>query len=265
MEQLNTTLSLAEACGNDAHCVWAGQGLSAGGQAWAHDGAVAVTCPALSCQDRLVVHGRLTAAIHLVRTLIPSLASSYIVLGDASLISALTSAVPRLKPRIQVGWMEAAQRLHGTRSHQVRWLSAGEWPEVSDLLDRAFPDSYARPAVTGVRRWAGIRDGRGILAASAADAWSAPTVGFLAGVSVNESARRRGCGRDVCHFVLEDLLETHGRAGLMVHTWNEPAIRTYYNLGMSWRLLGSAWIDGVGSSRTADGHRGASEESGPTR
>jgi GNAT superfamily N-acetyltransferase len=247
MEQLDTLADLAEACDDDLHCLWVGQGLSAGGRAWVHDGAVAVACPALSCQDRLVVHGQPPAAVHLVRTLIPLLPSNYIVLGDARLMSVLTAAIPRLTPRFQVGWMETVARLPGTRSHQVRWLSAAEWPEVSDLLGRAFPDSYARPAVTGVRRWAGIRDGCGVLAASAADAWSAPTVGFLAGVSVSDSARRRGFGRDVCHFVLEDLLETHGRAALLVHTWNASAIRAYHRLGMSWRLLGSAWIDQPGA------------------
>jgi ribosomal protein S18 acetylase RimI-like enzyme len=152
MEELASLAGLAEACDNDPYCMWAGQGLSAGGRIWVQGSAVAVACPALSGQDRIVLRGPHDAAIELVR------------------------------------------------------------------------------------------DGSGSLTATAADAWSTPTVGFLAGVSVSESARGAGRGRDVCHFVLEDLLAVYGRASLMVHTWNTAAIRTYIGLGMSWRLLGSAWI-----------------------
>jgi hypothetical protein len=244
MEELTSPADLAEACDNDPHCVWAGQGLAAGGRAWVNRGAAAVACPALSGQDRLVIRGPPGDATPLVRAVIPLLAGSYILVGDAELISAVTAAGPGLAPRIQFGWMDAATVPTGARTHHARWLCAEEWPEVASLLAWEFPDSYARPAVPGVQRWAGIRDHSGSLAATAADAWSAPTVGFLAGVCVSETARGDGRGRDVCHFVLEDLLATYGRASLMVHTWNAAAIRTYRGLGMSWRLLGSAWIYG---------------------
>lgn len=224
--------------------MWAGQGLSASGQAWVHRGAVAVACPALSGLNRLVVHGPPVAAACLVEAIVPVLAGSYVAVGDADLISAVTTAVACLAPRNQFGWMDAVSMPPGVRSRQARWLSAGDWPEVTDLLGRVFPDSLARPAEAGVRAWAGIKDGSGSLAATAADAWSAPGVGFLAGVAVSESARGQGYGRDACHFVLEDLITAHGRASLMVHDWNEPAIRIYRGLGMSWRQLGSAWIPG---------------------
>ena len=242
MEELASLADLAEACYNDPHCIWAGQGLSAGGRIWVQGGAVAVSCPALSGQDRLVIRGPHDAAIELIRGVIPMVAGSYILVGDADLITMVTAAVPGLAPRKQFGWMDTAIMPSNARSHRVRWLCAEEWSEVADLLGEAFPDSYARPAVPGVHRWAGIRDGSGPLVATAADAWSTPTVGFLAGVAVSESARGEGRGRDVCHFVLEDLLAVYGRASLMVHTWNTAAIRTYSGLGMSWRLLGSAWI-----------------------
>jgi GNAT superfamily N-acetyltransferase len=244
MEELASLADLAEACGNDAHCMWAGQGLSAGGRIWVQGGAVAVACPALSGQDRLVIQGPHDAVIELVRGVVPMVTGGYILVGDAELITMVTAAAPSLAPRNQFGWMDTVVMPSNGRSHRVRWLCAEEWPEVADLLSETFPDSYARPAVPGVQRWAGIRDGSGSLASTAADAWSAPTVGFLAGVCVSESARGKGLGRDACHFVLEDLLAVYGRAALMVHTWNTAAIRTYCGLGMSWRLLGSAWIGG---------------------
>ncbi|MGI8450673.1 MAG: GNAT family N-acetyltransferase, partial [Streptosporangiaceae bacterium] len=193
-----------------------------------------VACPALSGQDRLVIRGPSGSASSLVRAIVPLLSARYILFGEAGLISAVTTAVPGLEPRNQFGWMDAAGIKSRARSHVVRWLSPAEWPEVDDVLGRAFPDSYARPGLPGVRRWAGIREPGGMLAATAADAWSAPTLGFLAGVAVHGPARGQGLGRDVCHFVLADLLVTYGRASLMVHEWNAPAIRTYSCLGMSW-------------------------------
>jgi hypothetical protein len=242
MEELASLADLAEACDNDPHCMWAGQGLSAGGRIWVHGSAVAVACPALSGQDRLVIQDPHDAAIELVRGVIPMLAGSYILVGDADLITMVTAAVAGLAPRNQFGWMETAIMPFNARSHRVRWLCAEEWPEVADLLGEAFPDSYARPAVPGVNRWAGIRDGSGSLTATAADAWSTPTVGFLAGVAVSEPARGAGRGRDVCHFVLADLLAVYDRASLMVHTWNTAAGTRQPSEPMAvWACRGGCW------------------------
>jgi hypothetical protein len=242
MEELVSPAELADACENDPHCCWAGQDLAGAGRAWAHHGAVAVACPALSGQDRLVIRGPASAANSLVRAVVPLLGARYILFGDADLIPAVAADVPWLEARNQFGWMDAARIDSRACSHVVRWLSPAEWPEVDDVLGQAFPDSYARPGLPGVRRWAGIRDAGGALTATAADAWSAPALGFLAGVAVRGPGRGQGRGRDVCHFVLEDLLLTYGRASLMVHEWNSSAIRTYSRLGMSWRLVRSAWI-----------------------
>lgn len=249
MEELMSLAELADACENDPHCCWAGQGLTGGGQAWAHHGAVAVACPALSGQDRLIIRGPAEAAAALVRAIVPLASPRYILFGEAGLIPAVIAAVAGLEPRNQFGWMDATGIAPGARDHPVRWLGPAEWPAVNDVLTQAFPDSYARPGRPGVLRWAGIRDVGGTLTATAADAWSAPTLGFLAGVAVPGPARGQGQGRDVCHFVLEDLLATYGRASLMVHEWNTPAIRTYSRLGMSWRLVRSAWIGRPQSAR----------------
>lgn len=190
----------------------------------------------------------------LVRAVAPIIGGTYILVGDAELVSSVTASVADLRPRNQFGWMDLdtipTRRDHCHDHRAVGWLHGTQWPAVRDLLDGAFPDSYARPGAPGVRRWAGAYDDAGSLVATAADAWSAPTLGFLAGVCVHASARHRGLGRAVCRFVLADLVATHGRAGLMVHTWNTAAIRTYRDLGLSWRLLGTAWIGGDGSSGT---------------
>ncbi len=87
----------------------------------------------------------------------------------------------------------------------------------------------------GVSRWAGITDHAGSLTSIAADAWSAPGLGFVAGLAVVPAARRTGQGRDVCCFVLDALLAAHGRVAMMVRDWNEAAIAIYAELGLTYR------------------------------
>ncbi|MGH8575295.1 MAG: GNAT family N-acetyltransferase, partial [Gammaproteobacteria bacterium] len=71
------------------------------------------------------------------------------------------------------------------------WLSDTEFGDVRRLLDGAFPESYAHPDGPGVLRWCGIRQ-NGALVATAVEAWSAPQVGFVAGVVTKPQVR--GCG-----------------------------------------------------------------------
>lgn len=78
--------------------------------------------------------------------------------------------------------------------------------------------------------------------ARAADAWSAPGVGFLAGVATAERARGRGAGSAVCGLALDGLVAEHGTAALIVDTWNTAAIRLYRRLGLSWRPLAAARV-----------------------
>ena len=102
-----------------------------------------------------------------------------------------------------------------------------------------------------MRRWAGTADrvdgpggdsADGALLGIAADAWSAPGVGFLAGLATRSEARGRGHGGRVCAFVLNALVEEHGRAALMVDAHNHVAIELYRRLGMRWRDVASlAW------------------------
>ncbi|WP_205315184.1 hypothetical protein, partial [Nonomuraea lactucae] len=77
------------------------------------------------------------------------------------------------------------------------------------LLAEHAPRSYAVPGAAGVTRWAGTRIG-GRLAAVAADAWSAPSVGFLAGVATAAPFRGRGLAERVCRWVSRELVAAHG-------------------------------------------------------
>jgi predicted GNAT family acetyltransferase len=108
------------------------------------------------------------------------------------------------------------------------------------LLSEASPDSYAWPGASGVLRWAGVLDEAGELLSIAADGWSAPEVGFMAGVATRPEARGRGLSREVCAFVTAELVKRHGLTGLMVHGDNEAAIAVYRKLGYTYRAVAAA-------------------------
>lgn len=233
-------------------CLWAAQGLTAGwgGQAWAGGRAVVVACPNLSGRDRAVVWGEAGHAARLVADVLPRLGPSYRMLGHGDLVAELTRRLAGWQASAPFGWMNTpANRPRGNLTpaadgewpQPVRWLGTEDMPEVNALLDRAFPDSRARPGVAGVRRWAGINGPDGRLAAVAADAWSAPAMGFMSGVAVDGECRGRGLGGQVCAFVMADLVATHGRVALMVHGWNDQAIRLYERLGLAYQPIRAAW------------------------
>ncbi|TDC84726.1 GNAT family N-acetyltransferase [Nonomuraea deserti] len=121
----------------------------------------------------------------------------------------------------------------------VGWLDEGESARVAALLAAEAPSSYAVPGLAGVRRWAGVRVG-GELAAVAADAWSAPTVGLLAGVATRARHRGRGLAGRVCRWVSRELVAVYGRAALMVDDDNPAAIRVYERLGYRRRRVAAS-------------------------
>ncbi len=264
MLELHTPAELVAACGDDPLCLWAGQGMTGPARAWAvgpglADGsgtgladAVAVASPDLSCRDRIAVWGGPGPAARLVDEVLRLTGPSFRPLGSHALISQLCQRLPRLQLAKEFGWM--ATQAHGPapiaprRSRPddgtgtPRWLDADDMPAVDRLLDSAFPGSYARPGVPGVRRWAGVTAPGGQLAAVAADAWAAPTVGLLAGVAVSEAHRGGGLGGRVCRFVVAELIARHGRVALMVERSNAPAIAIYRRLGLSFRLSAAASV-----------------------
>jgi GNAT superfamily N-acetyltransferase len=246
---------LAARCQDDTLCLWAAQGLArrtwADGaltgrsRAWrSPDGtALAVAGPELSTRDRLAVRGRAEAAIPLVGDVLEVVGPAFRPLGDRDLIAAVVAAIPKLAPVAAFGWMDsrrpASVRLRPGTAH---WLRENEVREVTALLQASFPDSDAQPGVPGVERWAGVRDALGRLVAVTAVAWSAPDVGYLAGVAVHPQARRQGYGAAVCGFALAQAQAKHGAAALMVEERNGSAIRLYRSLGMSYRTLTAAFV-----------------------
>jgi ribosomal protein S18 acetylase RimI-like enzyme len=229
--------------------MWAAQKLLAGGCAWACEGAVVVGGPGLCGRDRLIVRGAAGPAVGLVRTVLDRLGPSYLVIGDPPLMAELLAHISRLEPRGFFGWMDCIRRPPCRPTHQARWLSRQEWGAADQVLTVAYPKSFARPGVPGVSRWAGITDSGGSLTSIAADAWSAPGVGFLAGLAVVPEARRTGQGRDVSAFVLASLMAAHGRVAMIVRDSDDAGIAMYAELGLTYRhqqMLGirSNWPGG---------------------
>lgn|SRR5215469_258021 len=235
IQQLRSRGEVAEASGADPQCMWAAQGLLAGGAAWAAGGAVLVACPALCGRDRLIVRGPATAAASLVRAVVDAIGPGYVLIGDPPLMTALLARVTWLEPRGFFGWMDCTRRPSCRPVHQARWLARQEWGAADQVLSVAYPKSFARPGVAGVNRWAGITNLAGSLTSIAADAWSSPGLGFLAGLAVVPEARRTGQGRDVSAFVLKSLLAMHGRVAMMVQNSDEQAIARYSELGLTYR------------------------------
>ncbi|MBE3012828.1 GNAT family N-acetyltransferase [Microbispora sp. NEAU-D428] len=223
-----------------------------GVRAWAYRDAVAVASPEASRRDRLAVRGTATQVVPLVRHALAEAGPSYRPLGDAALIQQVVEAAPELELAGHFSWMgteklapprqETTSREGAGQEGAASWLVESAAPEVAELLAAANPDSYAVPGLPRVRRWAGVRDGSGTLLAVAADAWSAPTVGLLAGVATAVPARGRGLGERVCRFVASALLAEHGRAALMVDDWNRAAVAVYERLGFARRRVAAAGL-----------------------
>jgi ribosomal protein S18 acetylase RimI-like enzyme len=232
---------LRTATGDDAVVMWAAQGFADGIRAWPAGAAVAVASPELSGRDRIAVHGPVQQVAPLLAAVLAEVGPTFRPFGDAELIAALNERLDVLEPVGRFGWMDRTGTPQKDGTGPAYWLSAGELPEAALLIDRHFPGSHAHPTRTGARAWAGVRDDEDRLVATAPDAWSAPTVGFLAGVVTDpQHGRGRGHGAAVCSLVLDELLRRCGRAALMVDDWNAPAIRLYRRLDLRWRDLAAA-------------------------
>jgi ribosomal protein S18 acetylase RimI-like enzyme len=242
LRELTRTAEVVDASADDDLIVWAAQDMKPGVRAWAAGDAVAVASPRASRRDRLAVRGSTVHAAPLVRHALAEMGPTFRPFGDAQLIRELSETIDELAFIAGFSWMVTtspppAPAVPAAGDQDVAWLAPDEEPEVTDLLKTANPDSYAVPGIPEVRRWAGIRDTTGELLAVAADAWSAPTVGLLAGVATAVQARGRGLGERICRFVTEALLAQHGRAALMVDDWNPAALGVYERLGFARRFV----------------------------
>ncbi|POX56516.1 GNAT family N-acetyltransferase [Streptomyces sp. Ru71] len=232
--------------GDEAHVVWAVQARpdgrpGPGVRVYRAGAAVAVASPALSGRDRIAVAGPADDALPLVRQALREAGPAYRPFGDAALIAALARAIPGLEAGPPFCWMETS-RVPDRPTQAVRWLDSAGQREACALFDRHFPGSYAQPGRPGVHRWAGAHDEAGRLLAVAADAWSAPGCGFLAGVVTDPRARGRGLASAVSRFVTAALVRHRGRAALMVDEDNAPAIAVYERTGMTRRRFAAAGL-----------------------
>ncbi|MFB7493394.1 GNAT family N-acetyltransferase [Streptomyces sp. NPDC056161] len=240
LRELHSIHDVRSAGSGDALLLWVAGDLSHGTRAFSLGEAIAVAAPALSRRDRLAVTGLADDVADLIRAVLPHVGPTFRPIGDEDLIRGLVPCVPELEIADAFGWMQTEALT--SRYEGAAWLTASDRSDITRLLDEAFPNSYARPDQPGVCRWAGARDESGTLRACAADAWSAPSVGFLAGVATAEQARGRGMGTAVCSLVLDSLVRDHGVAALMVDNWNTAAVRLYRDLGLSWRPLAAARV-----------------------
>lgn len=238
MRELHTPADLIRASGDDPLIVWAAQGFEPGVRAWYDGDAVAVASPDLSKRDRLAVRGPAESVVPLVIGVLAEVGPSYRPFGEEQLVRELADRVPGMEFGAAFGWMEATEVPDVTTT--AAWLDGDAGVEA--LLTEASPSSYAWPGRSGVRRWAAITGDGGELLSVAADAWSAPEVGFLAGVGTRPVARGKGLSHQVCGFVTAELLKRHPRAALMVDGTNVPAIALYKKLGYTYRDVAAAHL-----------------------
>ncbi|TDD21009.1 GNAT family N-acetyltransferase [Kribbella turkmenica] len=238
MREILTTAELATASAGDPIIVWAGQGLRHGVRAWSDGDAVAVAAPELSKRDRLAVAGPVDAVARLAARVFAEVGTSFRPFGDEQLIREFADRMPEVSYSAAFGWMDTTELPMVTTT--AAWLEGDAG--VDALLNEAAPSSYAWPGRSGVRRWAAVSGDDGELLSVAADAWSAPEFGFLAGVATRPGARGKGLSGQVCGFVTAELLKRHGRVGLMVDRDNATAIALYDRLGYTYRRVAAAHV-----------------------
>ncbi len=239
MHEISTTGELASVADGDPLVIWAAQGEIGGRvKAWYRGDAVAVAVEDLSKHDRLVVRGPMGDLAPLVESALAEVGPHLRPFGEEAVIRELVERVGGLSVRAAFGWMETT--VAPSQTTTAGWLEGDDG--VEGLLAEASPDSYAWPGSSGVLRWAAVTGEDGELLSIAADAWSAPEVGFLAGVATKPAARGRGLSREVCAFATAELVKRHGRTALMVHGDNEAAIAVYRKLGYKYRAVAAAHL-----------------------
>ncbi|KAB8189065.1 GNAT family N-acetyltransferase [Nonomuraea phyllanthi] len=244
IRELLDPAEVAAACGDDDLLVWVAQGLRGGARAWTLEtgrgSAVVAAAPGVSRRDRLGMWGDAACAVPLVRHVLAEMGPSYRPFGERELVREVAARLPGVRPAGRFSWMSlsgaAQERAPAAVAGEVGWLAKDADAQVAALLAAEAPDSYAVPGLPGVSRWAGANVA-GELAAVAAEAWSAPTVGLLAGVATRARFRGRGLAERVCRWVTGELLAAYGRAALMVDDENAAAITVYERIGYRRRLV----------------------------
>jgi GNAT superfamily N-acetyltransferase len=237
VEELHTLGQIRELC-SDPLILWAAQGMGPHVHVWTHRSAVVAAVSGLARRDRAAVTGTVADIATVIQSLSAGPGPRYRPFGDDDTIARLCGAVPGLKPNPPFGWMTTSRAPAGGPG-RARLAGDDEQQAIARVLDEALPHSLARPGLPGVTRWWIETDGTGV-AACAADAWSAPGVGLLAGVATAARARGRGLGRNVTAAALAALVRDHGSAALMVEADNLAARSLYGSLGMTYRPVRAA-------------------------
>lgn len=235
IHEITSVAELGRVCDDDPLVLWSAQGLDGRARAWRSGEAVAVAVSDLARHDRIAVLGPAGDVAGLLAEVFAETGPAYKPFGDETLIRDLSNRGTGLDFRATFGWMDTRKPPDVT--------SAAEWIDddaaVADLLAVASPRSYAQPGMRGVTRWAAVAEGNQLLSV-AADAWSTPGVGFIAGVATLPQARGRGLSLAVCGFVTDELLREHGLSTLMVDAGNEAGIGLYHKLGYVYRRVAAA-------------------------
>ncbi len=234
--ELRSLPELLACAGGDAVITWAAQQFTAGVRSWRLGDAVVVASKGLSRRHRLAVRGPDVAVASLVRHAFAEVGPAR-PLGSPDLMAAICRRVESLRLIATFGWMQGTTR--GADDTRARVIADDEMMQVDALLDLAFPASHARPGERGVRRWWGVVE-QGQVLSCAADAWSAPTVGFLAGVASHPGSRGLGLGRVAVAAAVNAIVETYGCVALMVDESNTAARTLYASLGLTWQDLAAA-------------------------
>ena len=152
-------------------------------------------------------------------------------------ITELCVALPDLAPTPPFGWMHTS--VAPAPEQRATLAATRDELSIQALLDDAFPHSLARPGLPGVARWWVFRDGSSVTAC-AADAWSAPGLGLLAGVAVSRQTRGRGQARAVVSAASKPWSTTTAAPGSWWKLASTPARKLYESFAMSYRLLRTA-------------------------
>jgi hypothetical protein len=240
VREILTTAELARVCADDTMIMWAGQGLAGPVRAWRNGDAVVIASPELSQRDRLSVLGPVVELGPLVGEVLAEVGPSFRPFGDEAVVRELAERVPEVEFGAGFGWMDTAAASEVPTV--AAWLDGDTGVEA--VLNEAAPGSYAWPGRPGVRRWAAVTDESGTLSSVAAEAWSSPQVGFVAGVATRPRLRGQGLSGQVCAFVTTELAKYHGRVGLMVDAANAAAISVYRRLGYTYRAVAAASVEG---------------------
>ncbi|RZS87586.1 hypothetical protein EV189_3018 [Motilibacter rhizosphaerae] len=206
MRELTVPQDILAAVHGEPMLAWAAQGGLRGARVWVHGDAVAAAAPQISRRDRIVARGSLEHVAHLVCEVLRERGPSYRLFGPVEQVEAV-AALLDMPVLGRFSWFDT-RTPPPPQPGEDAVVPVGD-EEVSALLAEAAPGSWAAPGVPGVQRWLGIRDA-GVAVSVACEAWSAPTVGFVAGVGTAVDHRGRGLARAVCAVLVRELVEQRG-------------------------------------------------------